>query len=161
MGKPKWEKEMEEYVNRMTEDEVRDFLQETKYEFYKNVKTSFLGLKGLDPLDDPSVDLSRSLYSWPTISLSCKQLQEFVFDTNSIVVKWPSDLEIKNVLSDKSSTHFFTTWVTVKDINIYAWPTTYEVDFQGVLKAAASVAVCTDVKKLMEKDDTSQYDLAA
>ncbi|MEI8183849.1 MAG: hypothetical protein WCG29_14215 [Desulfomonile sp.] len=55
MSKPKWEKEMEEYINGMTAEEFRDFLQDTGYEFYKNVKTSFLGLIGLESSKEVSL----------------------------------------------------------------------------------------------------------
>lgn len=58
MSKPKWEKEMEEYINGMSTKEFDKFLEETKYEFYKNVKTPLMGIPELDSLDDPPLDLS-------------------------------------------------------------------------------------------------------
>jgi hypothetical protein len=48
----KWKREMKEYFDRMTDKDFRDFLEKTGYDFYKNVKTSFLGLKNLTPEDD-------------------------------------------------------------------------------------------------------------
>ena len=51
--KPKWEVEMEDYFAGMTEGDFRDFLKETDYEFYKNVRTPIMGIKELDSLDDP------------------------------------------------------------------------------------------------------------
>lgn len=48
MNKPKWEQEMEDYINGMANEDVREFLEDTQYEHYKNVPSSFLGLKGLD-----------------------------------------------------------------------------------------------------------------
>jgi len=53
MKKPKWEKDMEDFINGMSEEEFQKFLDETGYEFYKNVKTPYMGLRGLDSLDEP------------------------------------------------------------------------------------------------------------
>jgi hypothetical protein len=52
MKKPKWEVEMEEFINGMSEEQFQKFLEETGYEFYKNVKTPVIGLKCLDDLED-------------------------------------------------------------------------------------------------------------
>ena len=52
MKKPKLETDMENYINNMTEEEFNVFLEDTGYDYYKNVKTSFLGLKGLEPQKD-------------------------------------------------------------------------------------------------------------
>ena len=53
MKKPKLETDMENYINNMTEEEFNVFLEDTGYDYYKNVKTSFLVLKGLEPqMDD-------------------------------------------------------------------------------------------------------------
>jgi hypothetical protein len=52
MKKPKLETDMENYINNMTEEEFTGFLEDTGYDYYKNVKTSFLGLKGLEPQKD-------------------------------------------------------------------------------------------------------------
>lgn len=52
MTKPKWEKEMEDYFGNMTDEDFRDFLKETEYDFYKNVKTPLTGVPELDALED-------------------------------------------------------------------------------------------------------------
>jgi hypothetical protein len=158
MRKPKWEQEMEDYVNGMTEEEVREFLEDTKYEFYKNVKTSFLGLKGLDTPNDhpagfvwPSDDQSLASSIWTQsndVGLCSDSSKTFVTCT-------------VNVSFAQASIEMLAPWVSSKKTAVRSTPFSRDVEFQEMLSKLALVRERSDIRNISERDKGTQYDLAA
>ncbi len=161
MSKPKWEKEMEEYINGMTEEAFRDFLEDTGYEFYKNVRTPLMGLKELDSLDDPlPINPPYSGHTQPSIWLDYDHIVKLEFDKN---VKSPmlSPIDVENVVFDESSSWLFASWDSLNDVDAYPWRPVNEVDFRTAFQGVSCAVICSDIRMLSVKDDEVEYELAA
>lgn len=135
MTKPKWEKEMEKYIHGMTDDDFQNFLVETDYEFYKNVKTPLTGIPELDALENDPL---------------------LAFTANSSLGRF----HIENATLDESLAWLSISWSEKKDVGSLLPSSAGKADVWMVLPDT-SMITCYDIKRLIVEDDEYIYKLAA
>ena len=158
MTKPKWEKEMEEYFDKMTDEDFRDFLEDTGYEFYKNVKTPLTGVPELDALEDDSLTLSvdschPQFADWSVYT----PLHTITLEESIGISAFPID----NVTLDESSVWILAPWASMKDVVIAPWFSIKDVNLQMNFGESLPVVFCYDIKGITADDYPDQYQLAA
>jgi len=156
MRKPKWETEMEEYVNGMTEEEVRAFLKNTKYDFYKNVKTSYLGLKGVESADH-FIDTILSCEYQPSTEFGCMVPYEIDFNLTDEFIFESSILRIESISSDDATKQDLMDWFSETDRSAYPESLIPDIDFIAIVEAMSEPRD-SDANKQAPKAHKTKYE---